>query len=142
MAIVYKFSPVGDGYAVEHIEFIQDDRKIIMVNRFDSYELFVDESDVDDDFMEAIKFSNYNPKKGINTSIFGWTSETEGERIKYSVKGDVDKEEKREIIEGFEDMWESGVEDLGWEWSDRDVFYFGPIEVTDMRTGESAIYGN
>lgn len=141
MALAYKFSPIGDGYAVEHIEFTQDDRKITMVNRFDSYELFTDEDAVDDEFLEAIKFTNYDPKKGIHTSVFGWNTEEEGERIKYSVKGDVDKDEKKEIIEGFEDMWESGVEDLGWEWSDRDVYYFGPIEVTDLRTGQSTVYG-
>ena len=129
MAFVLKFSPTSEGYAEEHIEFTQADRKITFVNRFDSYEVLTDEVDLTDDFFESKELLNYNPKKGIRTNLFHWTSEKEGERVKYRIKGAVDREEKQELIEAFKEMYESGVEDLGWEWSDRDLYYFGALFV-------------
>ena len=141
MAFVLKFSPTSEGYAEEHIEFTQADRKITFVNRFDSYEVLTDEVDVTDDFFESKELLNYNPKKGIRTNLFHWTSEKEGERVKYRIKGAVDREEKQELIEAFKEMYESGVEDLGWEWSDRDLYYFGAFEILDLRTGLKKICG-
>ena len=141
MALVLKFSPASEGYAEEHIEFTQDDRTITFVNRFDSYEVLTDESDLIDDFFESKELLNYNPKKGIRTNVFQWTSEKEGERIKYRIKGAENPEEKQELLEAFKEMYESGVEDLGWEWSDRDLYYFGAFEILDLRTGQTKIYG-
>ena len=141
MAFVLKFSPTSEGYAEEHIEFTQADRKITFVNRFDSYEVLTDEVDLTDDFFESKELLNYNPKKGIRTNRFHWTSEKEGERVKYRIKGAVDREEKQELIEAFKEMYESGVEDLGWEWSDRDLYYFGAFEILDLRTGLKKICG-
>jgi hypothetical protein len=141
MAFVLKFSPTSEGYAEEHIEFTQADRKITFVNRFDSYEVLTDEVDLTDDFFESKELLNYNPKKGIRTNLFHWTSEKEGERVKYRIKGAVDREEKQELIEAFKEMYESGVEDLGWEWSDRDLYYFGAFEILDLRTGLKKICG-
>ena len=141
MAFVLKLSPTSEGYAEEHIEFTQADRTITFVNRFDSYEVLTDEVDVTDDFFESKELLNYNPKKGIRTNLFHWTSEKEGERVKYRIKGAVDREEKQELIEAFKEMYESGVEDLGWEWSDRDLYYFGAFEILDLRTGLKKICG-
>ena len=104
MAFVLKFSPTSEGYAEEHIEFTQADRKITFVNRFDSYEVLTDEVDLTDDFFESKELLNYNPKKGIRTNLFHWTSEKEGERVKYRIKGAVDREEKQELIEAFKEI--------------------------------------
>jgi len=141
MALVLKFSPASEGYAEEHIEFTQGDRTITFVNRFDSYEVLTDESDLIDDFFESKELLNYNPKKGIRTNVFQWTSEKEGERIKYRIKGAENPEEKQELLEAFKEIYESGVEDLGWEWSDRDLYYFGAFEILDLRTGQTKRYG-
>ena len=42
----------------------------------------------------------------------------------------------------FEDEGESGVEELGWEWSDRELWFYGPIRVEDDETGETTVYGD
>ncbi len=90
-----KYSPVNEDSAVERIEFYKDNTKITLVNRFDTYAVYIDEE--------------------------------EGERIEFSVEGDLTKKEKDKIISAFQEMYESGVEELGWEWSDRELWYFGPI---------------
>ena len=55
-------------------------------------------------------------------------SEDEGERIEFEVEGDISDRQKAKIIEAFQESYESGPEELGWEWSDREVWFYGPIE--------------
>jgi hypothetical protein len=113
-----KYSPKKENSAVERIEFYKDNTKITLVNRFDTYTVYIEEED--DDF----NLETYNPEEG---ALMSFVSEDEGERIKFDVEGDITEDEKEEIISAFQDMYESGVEDLGWEWSDRELWYFGPI---------------
>ncbi len=113
-----KYSPTNSDSAVERIEFDKDGRTIFLVNRFDTYNVFVEEED--DDF----DLASYDPEQGVQMSF---VSEEEGERIEFDVEGDVTDSEKRKIIRAFQAEYESGVEDLGWEWSDRELWYYGPI---------------
>ncbi len=113
-----KYSPVNEDSAVERIEFYKDNTKITLVNRFDTYAVYIDEED--DDF----DLTSYDPEAGARMSF---VDEEEGERIEFSVEGDLTKKEKDKIISAFQEMYESGVEELGWEWSDRELWYFGPI---------------
>ena len=113
-----KYSPVNEESAVERIDFYRDDVKITLVNRFDTYAVYVDEDDDDFD-MDA-----YDPEEG---AMMTFVSEEEGERIEFEVEGDISDEEKEELIQAFQESYESGPEDLGWEWSDREVWFYGPI---------------
>lgn len=113
-----KYSPVNENSAVERIEFFNDDKTITLVNRFDTYTVFVDEED--DDF----PVDDYDPESG---TMMSFVDEEEGERIEFDVEGDVTDQEKQKIITAFQNEYESGVEDLGWVWSDRELWYYGPV---------------
>lgn len=113
-----KYSTVNENSAVERIDFYKDNKKITLVNRFDTYAVYVEEDD--DDFDMDL----YDPDEG---AIMSFVSEDEGERTEFDVEGDISDEEKEEIISAFQDMYESGVENLGWEWSDRELWFYGPI---------------
>lgn len=113
-----KYTPDNEDSAVERIEFVKDGTKIVLVNRFDSYAVFADEEY--DDF----DADNYDSELGC---MMTFVDEEEGERIEFNVEGDIDDDEKQEIINAFQESFESGVEALGWEWSDREVWYYGPV---------------
>jgi hypothetical protein len=113
-----KYSPVNDDSAVERIEFTKDDKTITLVNRFDTYAVYIE--DEDDDF----DMTSYDPEAGARM-IF--VSEEEGERIEFSVEGDISDRQKAKIIAAFQESYESGPEELGWEWSDRELWFYGPI---------------
>lgn len=119
-----KYSPKKPDSAVERIDFFKDDVKITFVNRFDEYAVYVDEED--DDF----NIDEYNPEEG---AMMTFVSEEEGERIEYKIEGDISEEEKQELIDSFQENYENGPESLGWEWSDRELWYYGPIKRTRIK---------
>jgi len=125
-----EFSPDNENSAVERIEFIKDGKKITFVNRFDSYTVYAHPEEWDDTCEEWV---NYDPdsEQGINTGCFGWIDEEEGERVEWEIEGDLTDDEREELIESFQENYESGPEALGWEWSDRDLFFYGPITISD-----------
>jgi hypothetical protein len=112
------YSPVNENNAVERIDFYRGDQKITLVNRFDTYRVYVDEDD--DDFDMA----NYDEDLG---EIMTFTDEEEGERVEFAVEGDIGEDEKQAIIQAFQESFEAGPEKLGWVWSDREVWFYGPI---------------
>jgi len=113
-----KYSPVNDESAVERIDFYRDDVKITLVNRFDTYVGYVDEEE--DDF----DMDNYDEDLG---DIMLFVDSEEGDRVEFAVEGDITDEEKSDIITAFKENFENGVEALGWVWSDREVWFYGPI---------------
>ena len=119
-----KYVPKEENSAVERIEFVKDGITITFVNRFDEYAVYIDEDD--DDF----DMDDYDPEEGARMSF---VDEEEGERIEYDIEGDISDEEKEELIESFQEQWESGPEELGWEWSDRELWYYGPIKRTKVK---------
>jgi hypothetical protein len=115
-----KYSPDNENSTVERIAFVKDNKTIFLVNRFDTYSVFVDEDDDDYDL------ADYDGTE-MDTSVLGWVDEEEGERIEFAVEGDLSEEEKDELIDAFQNKYESGLEELGWTWSDRDVYFYGPV---------------
>ena len=113
-----KYSPANEESAVERIDFYRDDKKITLVNRFDTYVGYVDEDE--DDFDP----DNYDEDLG---EIMLFVDAEEGERVEFAVEGDIPDDEKTEIIAAFQESFEAGVESLGWTWSDREVWFYGPI---------------
>jgi len=113
-----KYTPVNENSAVERIDFYKDDVKITLVNRFDMYVGYIDEDE--DDF----DLDSYNPDEG---TMMLFVDAEEGERIEFKVEGNISEDEKEEIVASFQENYESGVENLGWEWSDREVWFYGPI---------------
>jgi len=113
-----KYSTVNEESAVERIDFYRDDKKITLVNRFDTYVGYVDEEEDDWDW------DSYDPDLG---EIMLFVDAEEGERIEFAVEGDITDAEKSEIIAAFQTNFENGVEELGWAWSDREVWFYGPI---------------
>ena len=113
-----KYSPENEESAVERIEFVKDGKTISLINRFDTYAVYVDEED--DDF----DMESYAPEAGV---MMTFVSEDEGERVEFEVEGDITDDEKEELIEAFQESYESGPEELGWEWSDRELWFYGPI---------------
>jgi hypothetical protein len=119
-----KYIPVNEDSAIERIDFVKDNVKITFVNRFDSYAVYID--DEDDDF----DMDEYDPEQG---AMMSFVDEEEGERVEYSIEGDISQEEKQELIESFQENYESGPEELGWEWSDRELWYYGSIKRTKVK---------
>jgi hypothetical protein len=113
-----RYSTVNENFAVERIDFYKDDKKITLVNRFDTYVGYVDEEDDDFD-MEC-----YDEDQG---AMMTFVDSEEGDRIEFEVEGDLTESEREEIIDAFQESFENGVEALGWEWSDREVWFYGPI---------------
>jgi hypothetical protein len=131
-----KFTPVHSDSVIERIDFYNDDVKITIVSRFDTSSVFSDEdADVDLDL--------YDPDEGAEMGVaVGWVDEEPGERISIEVEGDVDSNTANQIIMMFEDEGESGVEELGWSWSDRELWFYGPIQAEDDETGDVTVYGD
>ena len=113
-----RYSTVVEGSAVERIDFYRDDQKITLVNRFDNYTVYVELED--DDFDP----DHYNEQQGV---MMTFVDEEPGERVDFAVEGDLSDQEKSELIEAFQDSFEAGLEQLGWTWSDREVWFYGPI---------------
>lgn len=113
-----KYSPANENSAVERIDFYRDDVKITLVNRFDTYVGYVDEEE--DDFDP----DNYDEDLG---EIMLFVDAEEGDRVEFAVEGDVTDEEKQQLIQAFQESFEAGPEQLGWTWSDREVWFYGPI---------------
>jgi hypothetical protein len=113
-----KYSTLTENSAVERIDFYKEDVKITLVNRFDTYVGYVDEEE--DDFDQ----DNYDEDLG---EIMLFVDAEEGDRVEFAVEGDVTDDEKSEIIAAFQEDFEHGVEALGWNWSDREIWFFGPI---------------
>jgi hypothetical protein len=113
-----KYSPINEESAVERIDFYRDNKKITLVNRFDTYVGYVDEEE--DDF----DMDDYDEDLG---DIMLFVDAEEGERVEFAVEGDVTDAEKSEIIAAFQANFENGVAELGWTWSDREVWFYGPI---------------
>jgi hypothetical protein len=122
-----KYSPAKENNAVERIDFYRGDQKITLVNRFDTYAVYVDEED--DDF----DMSNYNEDLG---QIMIFTDEEAGEIVESRVEGDLSDLERIDIVDAFADRLEGGVADLGWTWSDRELWFYGPID-RDLLVDES-----
>jgi hypothetical protein len=113
-----KYSPVNQESAVERIDFYRDDTKITLVNRFDTYVGYVDEED--DDFDP----DNYDEDLG---DMMLFVDSEEGDRVEFTVEGDIPDQEKQALIQAYQESFESGVEALGWQWSDREIWFYGPI---------------
>ena len=122
-----KYSPANNNSAVERIDFYREDQKITLVNRFDTYAVYVDEED--DDFDMA----NYDEDLG---EMMTFTDEEAGEITESRVEGDVSDQEQQHIIDAYASRLEGGVADLGWTWSDREVWFYGPIH-RDLESDES-----
>lgn len=131
-----KSSPVNNHSAWSRVDFYKDDVKITIVSEYEEYQVWSDE-DAD------IDFEDYDPEEGIEMAVaVGWVDEEAGVRYNVEVEGDIDEDEKAEIIQAWEESEEQGVEELGWEWSDRELYFKGPIEVLNEETGEATVYGN
>jgi len=113
-----KYSPANSESAVERIDFYKGDVKITLVNRFDTYVGYVDEEE--DDF----DADNYDEDLG---EIMLFVDAEEGDRVEFAVEGDISDDEKSEIIAAFQAGFENSVEALGWDWSDREIWFYGPI---------------
>lgn len=49
---------------------------------------------------------------------------------------DMSDEEREAIEAAYDDMWEEGLEELGWHNTDGEHFILGPIRLTNADTGE------
>lgn len=49
---------------------------------------------------------------------------------------DVTEEELQEVKDAWEDSWSEGVENLGWEQDDNEVYFHGPLRLVNETTGE------
>jgi hypothetical protein len=131
-----KFTPEYPDSVIERIDFYQDDVKITIVSRFDTSSVLSDE-DAD------IDLDSYDPDEGAEMGVaVGWVDEESGERISIEVEGDVDSNTANQIIMMFEDEGEQGVEELGWSWSDRELWFYGPIQMEDEETGDIEVFGD
>ena len=120
-----KTSTQEPGSAVEKIEFVKDGVKIIVCRRFSDFSVFSHDD-------AEINLDNYDRKIGAEMgAAVGYVEEEDGELIDAWVEGELDDEEKQQIVDAYNESLESGVQELGWQWRDRELWFYGPLLVSE-----------
>ena len=103
----------------------EDDRSITIIVAWSGGEVYSDDNLELDDYDE--QEGTVVPCDQGENLVDNWHSR---------VEGDVnDEEEANAILEAWQEDLESGVEELGWSWSDREIWFYGPLEVAEDDEG-------
>lgn len=81
--------------------------------------------------------SGYDEEEGINVYDAGWDAELIGSDDGcdewWEFPEGMGKREQRKIEKAWEEEWHSGIEELGWEQDDTELWYSGPLEVEEIQ---------
>ena len=80
--------------------------------------------------------SKYDPEEGINAYDAGWDAELDGCDDGCDDGWDfpegMSKREQKKILKAWEEEWHSGIEELGWEQDDTELWFFGDLTVEEV----------
>lgn len=78
--------------------------------------------------------SEYDPEEGADMSMLTEYSDEEqddGWFFEVVSEDKITDEEKAEIEEAWNNGLEDAMSDIGWEWNDRELWFYGPLEVEE-----------
>lgn len=78
--------------------------------------------------------SEYDPEEGADISILTeYLDEEQNDGWFFEIESDdeITDEEKSEIAEAWNNGLEDAMRDIGWAWSDRELWFYGPLEVEE-----------
>lgn len=80
--------------------------------------------------------SKYDPEAGVNVYDAGWDAELDGSNDgcdeDWEFPEDMGKRERNKIIKAWDNEWHIGIEELGWEQDDTELWYRGELEVVEI----------
>ena len=83
---------------------------------------------------EEPDLSEYDPEEGADMSMLTeYSDEEQDDGWFFEVESDdeITDEEKAEIEEAWNNGLEDAMSDIGWEWNDRELWFYGPLEVEE-----------
>ena len=83
---------------------------------------------------EEPDLSDYDPETGADMSMLTeYTDEEQEDGWSFDVESEseISDEEKAEIETAWMDGLEAAMSDIGWEWTDRELWFYGPLEVEE-----------
>jgi hypothetical protein len=125
---MYIVSPAEKKKIEEKVFFSHEDgRKITLVIGWRTGKVWCDDepdlSEYDEDEGADMSFLvEYSDEEQID----GWFFE-----VVVEDGGEVSEEEKEKIEEAWNNNLEDGMRDIGWEWSDRELWFYGPLDVEE-----------
>lgn len=78
--------------------------------------------------------SEYDPEEGADMAfLVEYVDEEQDDGWFFEVESDneITDEEKAEIEEAWNNGLEDAMRDIGWEWNDRELWFYGPLEVEE-----------
>ena len=78
--------------------------------------------------------SEYDPEEGADMSMLTeYSDEEQDDGWFFEVESDdeITDDEKAEIEEAWNNGLEDAMRDIGWEWNDRELWFYGPLEVEE-----------
>ena len=78
--------------------------------------------------------SEYDPEEGADMSMLTEYSDEEQEDgwfFEVSTESNITDEERAEIETAWMDGLEAAMRDIGWEWNDRELWFYGPLVVEE-----------
>ena len=78
--------------------------------------------------------SEYDPEEGADMAfLVEYVDEEQDDGWFFEVESDdeITDEEKAEIEAAWNDGLEDAMRDIGWEWTDRELWFYGPLEVEE-----------
>ena len=83
---------------------------------------------------EEPDLSEYDPETGADMSMLTEYSDEEQEdgwSFDVESNDEITDEERAEIEEAWNNGLEDAMRDIGWEWTDRELWFYGPLEVEE-----------
>jgi hypothetical protein len=79
--------------------------------------------------------SDYDPEEGSDMSLLvEYSDEEESDGWFFEVEvtvGEVSDEEKSNIEDAWNNSLEDGMKTIGWNWSDRELWFYGELDVEE-----------
>ena len=78
--------------------------------------------------------SEYDPEEGADMAfLVEYVDEEQDDGWFFEVESDdeITDEEKAEIEAAWNNGLEDAMRDIGWEWNDRELWFYGPLEVEE-----------
>jgi hypothetical protein len=123
---MYIVSPAEKKKIEEKVFFSHEDgRKITLVIGWRTGKVWCDEEP---------DLSDYDKDEGADMSfLVEYSDEEQVDGWFFEVFSDdeITNEEKSDIKEAWNNGLEDAMRDIGWEWSDRELWFYGPLDVEE-----------
>lgn len=127
--LAYKYSTVGGGYVLEHVEHKNNFGTTVFVNQFDRLSLYSQVDQILSTHYSCFDWSKYDAFKGLDASMLFWSIEERNDMFFKRSTADIFR-----LNISLSTMDEPNL-------AIRKLTFFGPVEVTNYQSGRVAIYG-